>query len=120
LHTHLALRTILLVGTCGAAISIFMILKGIVFCLFVCSIILNFLILILDIRTIGDLLIKLTNQRTDDLDYLSDVTVEMAAFSGRPDRFLGVHFFNPVQVNTFYSYQKRKKHVITETWKKIV
>mmetsp|Transcript_35383 Transcript_35383/g.38283 ORF Transcript_35383/g.38283 Transcript_35383/m.38283 type:complete len:378 (+) Transcript_35383:92-1225(+) len=24
---------------------------------------------------------------------------EMAAFSGRPDKFLGVHFFNPVQVN---------------------
>lgn len=23
---------------------------------------------------------------------------EMAAFSGRPDRFVGIHFFNPVQV----------------------
>jgi hypothetical protein len=26
------------------------------------------------------------------------VHAEMAAFSKRPDRFLGVHFFNPVQV----------------------
>lgn len=26
------------------------------------------------------------------------VYLEMAGFSKRPDRFLGVHFFNPVQV----------------------
>jgi 3-hydroxyacyl-CoA dehydrogenase len=25
---------------------------------------------------------------------------EMAAFSGRPDKFVGVHFFNPVQLRT--------------------
>jgi hypothetical protein len=67
--------------------------------LFVCFIILNFLVLILDIYAIGDLLIKLINERIDDFDYIFDVPVEMAAFSGRPDRFLGVHFFNPVQVN---------------------
>ena len=33
------------------------------------------------------------------------VYVEMAAFSGRPDKFLGVHFFNPVQVN-FPNFRK--------------
>jgi hypothetical protein len=83
-------------------------------CLFVCFTILNFPVLILDIYAIGDLLIKLINERIDDFDYIFDVPVEMAAFSGRPDRFLGVHFFNPVQVNFTAT---KKKHVITEILK---
>lgn len=33
----------------------------------------------------------------DGAVYVKLIT-EMAGFSGRPDRFLGVHFFNPVQV----------------------
>ena len=33
---------------------------------------------------------------------------EMSAFSGREENFVGVHFFNPVQVNLFV--------LLTEAW----
>lgn len=38
---------------------------------------------------------------------------EMAAFSGRPEKFVGVHFFNPVQVGKMekVSYMYRQTHV---------
>jgi 3-hydroxyacyl-CoA dehydrogenase len=44
---------------------------------------------------------KLCQPKTIFASNTSSLSIgEMAAFSGRPDKFVGVHFFNPVQVRT--------------------